>query len=76
MPPPIPPNLEKRSQKDVTRWFRRLMAVAIVCGALSIGSVVGVMANSFAGDAPPRWITSKRFNPNTGKTEQIKTVKR
>ncbi|PIQ24341.1 hypothetical protein COW36_24120 [bacterium (Candidatus Blackallbacteria) CG17_big_fil_post_rev_8_21_14_2_50_48_46] len=43
----LPPSLRPRKSNRMSIWFRALVAMAIVCGALSVGSVIGVLASTF-----------------------------
>jgi polyisoprenyl-teichoic acid--peptidoglycan teichoic acid transferase len=47
----LPPSLRPKQTYRPNVWFRALLAAAIVCGALSVGTVVGVLASSF-GQSP------------------------
>jgi LCP family protein required for cell wall assembly len=44
----LPPSLRPRQTPRLSLWLRALIAVAIVCGALSFGSVIGVLASTFS----------------------------
>lgn len=46
-PHSLPPALRPRTATRLSIWFRALVAMAIVCGALSVGSVIGVLASTF-----------------------------
>src|SRR3990167_8597746 len=43
----LPPSLRPRQTQRLNIWFRALLAAAIVCGSLSVGSVIGVLASTF-----------------------------
>lgn len=43
----FPPSLRPRQASRLSIWFRALVAMAIVCGSLSVGSVIGVLASTF-----------------------------
>ncbi len=43
----LPPSLRPRQSQRLNIWFRALLAAAIVCGSLSVGSVIGVLASTF-----------------------------
>lgn len=47
----LPPSLRPRQTQRLNIWFRALLAAAIVCGALSVGSVIGVLASTFGQSA-------------------------
>lgn len=48
---PLPPSLRPRQTQRLNIWFRALLAAAIVCGSLSVGSVIGVLATTFGQNA-------------------------
>ncbi len=55
----------KRPSSQDRRWFRILMATILVCVALSIGSLVGVMARTFTP------ATKEVYNPETRQMELV-----
>ncbi len=64
------PTPKTSQQVKMRQAFRILMATILVCGALSIGSIVGVMAVTLQG-GKPQYRTV--INKVTGKEEVVKT---
>jgi LCP family protein required for cell wall assembly len=69
-PPATMMRVKNQSHPQLHQWFRVLMATFMICSALAVGSIVGVMARTFMPN-PEQWVKV----PIEGRPGEYKLVK-